>query len=127
MNNIGFSPRLPLTTNETHYDMIFDIIENIKQNFKNLLLTSPGERPMLPRFGVGVRKFLFENDKDAVYSDLSAKIYDQVSAWMPFITITEIFLSDKINNQPIDENTLGLVIKYEIPIFDIEDFLTVGI
>jgi hypothetical protein len=46
---------------------------------------------------------------------------------MPFITITEIFLSDKINNQPIDENTLGLVIKYEIPIFDIEDFLTVGI
>jgi len=127
MNNIGFSPRLPLTTNETHYDMIFDIIENIKQNFKNLLLTSPGERPMLPRFGVGARKFLFENDKDAVYSDLSAKIYDQVSAWMPFITITEIFLSDKINNQPIDENTLGLVIKYEIPIFDIEDFLTVGI
>jgi len=37
--------------------------ESVKQNFLNLLLTIPGERVMIPRFGVGLKRFLFENDK----------------------------------------------------------------
>ena len=124
MNNIGFSPSLPLTTDHTHYDMIFDIIENIKQNFKNLLLTSPGERAMLPKFGVGIRHFIFENDKEAVYADMSARIYDQVDAWMPFISIDSIFLSDEIEDDPAKQNELAVVIKYQLPMFQMNDSIT---
>ena len=36
------------------------MMEVIKQNFKNLVLTNPGERVMLTDFGVGIRRFLFE-------------------------------------------------------------------
>ena len=33
----------------------------IKSNLLNLILTNPGERFMNPKFGIGIRKFLFEN------------------------------------------------------------------
>ena len=34
--------------------------EVVRQNFKNLVLTSPGERIMLPDFGAGLRRLLFD-------------------------------------------------------------------
>ena len=60
MNGIG--PELPLSRDEKHgvYSLIVSYREEVKQNFKNLLLTSPGERMMNPDFGVGMRRYLFE-------------------------------------------------------------------
>ena len=60
MNGIG--PKLPLQRDDIDgaYTLIDVYAEEIKQNFKNLLLTSPGERMMNPDFGVGLRNFLFE-------------------------------------------------------------------
>ena len=36
--------------------------EQIKANLLNLLLTYPGERVNLPKFGVGIKSLLFENN-----------------------------------------------------------------
>ena len=81
---LGYSAKLPLTTTVAHYDMINDIYENVKQNFRNLLLTSPGERVMLPDFGVGIKRFLFENDPSFIADELQSIIYDQVDSYMNF-------------------------------------------
>mgnify|MGYP003354002300 CR=1 FL=1 len=40
---------------------LFLSINKMKQNFKILLLTNPGERVHFPKFGVGLRNYLFEN------------------------------------------------------------------
>ena len=60
MNGIG--PKLPLQRDDINgnYSLITSYAEEVKQNFKNLLLTAPGERMMNPDFGVGLRNFLFE-------------------------------------------------------------------
>ena len=66
MNGIG--PELPL--NKDHrfgtYSLVTSYKNEVKQNFKNLLLTSPGERIMNPDFGVGLRHFLFEPRQNSI-------------------------------------------------------------
>ena len=59
----GVSPKLPLIVDDLdgHYGLTKTVREAVKQNFKNLILTSPGERVMDSNFGVGLRNFLFEN------------------------------------------------------------------
>ena len=125
MNNDGYSPSLPLTTNNTHYDMIFDIEANIKQNFKNLLLTSPGERIMIPNFGCGIRRFLFEYEEDAMFEDISAIIEDQTETYMPFIEIDDISLDDVVLGGTEKQHTLAFTISYSVPSLDIQDSLLI--
>ena len=61
--------------------MISDISENIKQNFKNLILTVPGERVMLPDFGVGLKQYLFTNQGyiAELETAVATRIKDQVN------------------------------------------------
>ena len=58
----SLAPKLPLTLDSGDgYTSIKILKTMIKQNFKMLILTNPGERVMNPDFGVGIRQFLFEN------------------------------------------------------------------
>ena len=53
------SVKLPLEIDprDGPYASIDDLTEVVRQNFKNLILTVPGERVMLPDFGVGLLSF----------------------------------------------------------------------
>ncbi len=54
--------KLPLTPDSGDgFTMIKGLRALIKQNFKMLLLTIPSERVMEPEFGVGLKRFLFQN------------------------------------------------------------------
>ena len=124
MDNIGFSPYLPLRTYNIHYDMIFDITVNIHQNLKNLLLTNPGERIMIPEFGVGIRKLLFEMNTEDVFSDLSETIQEQVNSFLPYIEIDDIFQLEPEDPETADES-LSIVIQYSVPSLGIESAIKV--
>ena len=58
----GIGPELPLNRDIKfgNFGLITNFKDQVKQNFKNLLLTSPGERIMNGDFGVGLRNYLFE-------------------------------------------------------------------
>ena len=58
------APQFPLQINEetgayTEYPLE-DLTKVVDQNLKMVLLTAPGERLMFPNFGVGMRRYLFE-------------------------------------------------------------------
>ena len=114
MNGIG--PELPLSRDVRHgpYALITSYKEEARQNFKNLLLTSPGERVMIPSFGVGLYNFLFEMNTELNRAELESTIRAQVRQYMPFVQIREINLGPD-SGIDIDENSLGVVIKYAIP------------
>ena len=58
----SFGPRVPINYSSTNgFEMLTNLNDTIKQNFKMLLLTNPGERIMEPEFGVGLPQFLFLN------------------------------------------------------------------
>ena len=118
MSTLGV--RLPITRNSIHgYTMIDDINTLIRQNLKMLVLTNPGERVMIPDFGVGIRTYLFENFSDTIFIDLNNTIKKQAQKYLPVIVINDI----KFDSTDKDHNKLGIQITYSIPSLNIKDLL----
>lgn len=114
-----YTPQLPLSRGKSFdYEYVDTTIDLVRQNFKNLLLTSPGERVMDPDFGVGTRRYLFEN-MDFVKSDLPNKIRNQLSKYMPFVTLKKVQVSET------GENSLALSVTYEVPTLGQEDVINI--
>ena len=99
------------------FDMIESFKRLIKQNLKMLLLTAPGERMMDPFYGVGLRRYLFEQDTADLKKDLRQKINVQVQRYMPHINIQAItYMSPDDRFHPgMRANSLQLRISYSIP------------
>jgi phage baseplate assembly protein W len=112
--------KLPITRDQINgYTMIDDVSTLIKQNFKMLILTNPGERVMIPDFGVGIRAYLFENFNSSVESNISVAIRKQAKKYLPVISIESI----SFDNSNSDFNSLLVKIAYTIPALNIKDLL----
>ncbi len=113
---VSISPKLPLNlSKEDGYEMIKDYVSMVKQNLKMLILTSPGERVMDPNFGVGLRRFLFEQDNEVTYGDIESKIRQQVKIYLPYLEIEEVsFKSANDAEETIKNNMLSVGITYAI-------------
>ena len=109
----GYSVKLPLKydTGDGPYLMNTNLKDVVKQNLKMLVMTSPGERIMNIDYGVGIKNFLFQND-GIVQLELEDRIRNQVSKYLPFITIESIIFQD-ISDQ--DSNSIYFSLSYKIP------------
>jgi phage baseplate assembly protein W len=76
----------------------------IKQNFKMLLLTRKGEYVMDVNYGIGLPDYLFMQEQEIDTDLLAAEIREQVSEYMPYMTISEVNIS-------IDELSPTLAIR----------------
>jgi len=118
----GYSVKLPLTYDEEDgpYRLTKTLPETVKQNFRNLVLTVPGERVMDPEFGVGIHKLLFENEGSQAIATFKERLYDQVSRYLSFIKIITVDTS-MINN------TLNVSIEYYISSLGVNDALSLNV
>ena len=115
----GISPKLPLSFDKKDgvYRLTKETTEAMTQNLKMLLLTNPGERMMDPFFGVGIRKFLFEQGTSVVYGKLSSKIYEQAARYLPQINIKNILFNESPlmgSNELADNNILSVSVEFSI-------------
>lgn len=118
MSSLGV--RLPLVRDVGDgFGMIKDFKTMIKQNFKMLLLTYPGERVMEPDFGVGLKKYLFENFHESTFSKIERDILNQTKIYLPTIRIQEI----SFDASDVDSNKLAIRIEYQIPNLNLQDLL----
>ena len=62
-------------------------------NARNLLLTEPGERVMLPNFGCGLRRTLFEQLSKESLEALERRIRGSFQNFLPEIHIDELILT----------------------------------
>ena len=97
------------------------IVSEIKQNFKMLILTLPGERVMIPEYGVGMKRYLFNRFGEDVYLQIKSKIVEQTALYMPVITVGNVVFSET----DIDGNILGIRIEYSIPTLGVNASLQV--
>jgi|TARA_B100000686_G_C16133568_1_gene638576 phage baseplate assembly protein W len=112
--------KLPLRQDSVNgFKMITDFKTLVKQNFKMLLLTSPGERIMEPSYGVGLRKYLFSSFDQGVFNTIEANIREQAKVYLPVITIQRIIF----DASDIDANSLSAEIQYAIPTLNVQDLL----
>ena len=91
----------------------------IKNNLINFFLTNPGEIPLNPTFGGGLRAFIFsqinENSLDGLKENVSLKL----ETYFPNVIINSL---DVLKRD--DENSVVVQLKYSIANSNINDDLT---
>tara|TARA_Y100000296_G_C5155136_1_gene248592 strand:+ start:1043 stop:1444 length:402 start_codon:yes stop_codon:yes gene_type:complete len=118
----GISPKLPLgRDSQDGYALNKTFKEVAAQNLKMLILTAPGERIMDPKFGVGLRNYLFYNATDEAFLNLRTMIVKQANRYMPYIQINFVKLQQEDSNgqlttiEPsLDSNYVHVVVNYSI-------------
>lgn len=116
----GITPKLPLNLgDQVGYRLVTTYPELVKQNLKNLLLTVPGERVMDSSFGVGLSRFLFEQNLTYTYGELQTVISEQIQRYMPFLELTEI----RVGGDEKEEHIMRVQIFYTITPLELDDEL----
>ncbi len=123
----GISPKLPLTYDpiDGPYRLNRTLGETIKQNYKNLILTSPGERIMIPDFGVGLYGYFFENITSQRMDELMVSITEQTQRYMPMVTLLSVDFTTSDEDPSLAFNEVRVSIRYNILPLDEEDELVI--
>jgi len=88
-------------------------MEAVKNNIRNILLTTKGERFLQPEIGLNLRRFIFEQYSEDAENSIKVEIVDTFEMWLPFVEIKEI----KINMDETDsigKNELNVFILFNI-------------
>ena len=86
---------------ETLFKMHFNIVDQIKDNLKNLIMTQKGERLGFPDYGTSLRTIYSNTSltEDQIAELASFEIKSAVKTYMPNIRLSEFFSSEvDINN-----------------------------
>ena len=120
----GLTPKLPfIRGSNSSFELITSYKELVKQNFKNLILTNPGERVMNKDFGVGILKFLFGPNQMMSYSKIAGAINEQAAKYLPYIKVQDIAFDSNAIDSNIDPNLLNVRIVYSILPLETDDVI----
>jgi len=129
----GLGIKLPLfvDTIDGVYGCTKNVEELAQQNLKTIILTSPGERTMVPDFGVGIRNFLFEQNTTDTQTIIRENITRQVAKYAPYIEIEELQVSSPsvASAQPNerDQNRINIYIRFRVPGANVVSNLTIPV
>jgi len=81
---------LPIRLGQTGmFDQSTTVIEQVRSNFKNLILTKKGERVGQPELGCDLWKVLFEPMNDNILENAKQKVEEAVTRWLPFLELRD--------------------------------------
>lgn len=112
---IGIKTPLRFGNQEGIFAMHYALVDQMHDNFRNLVLTNWGERLGLYDFGANLRPLTTELvSSDDFDAQAIERIAGAVQRWMPFITL-ETFESkiDRLNNR--NTAVIKITIIYNIP------------
>ena len=111
----GLAVKLPLEKCDVDgYKSIKNYKDMVKQNLKMLLLTNPGERIMMPMYGIGLKKFLFSQDHPSVHAEIEGAIRKHVSKYLPFLQIGSVDIESSDSVGGTSAHVLKISIHYKI-------------
>lgn len=95
----------------------------IKSDLLQLLLTNPGERVMLPTFGVPLRSLLFEPNTSDLATKVKQLIIAAIKDWEPRVTVMSLEVENSGTNATLapeddksqNEHILSIKIVFAIP------------
>jgi len=102
----SYSARLPLAYDPREgYSGLVTIKDVALQNLKMVLYTEPGERVWDIDFGVGIKRYLFEQSSNITFSNLQQRIRQQVTKYLPYIQILNLSINAINENNEIVESS----------------------
>jgi phage baseplate assembly protein W len=91
----------------------------IKNNLINYFLTNPGEIPLNPTFGGGLKSFIFQQISENSLDGLKENVSLKLETYFPNVIINSL---DVLKRD--DENSVVVQLKYSIANSNINDDLT---
>lgn len=92
---------LPITNGNTGmFAQSTTVFQQVKSNFKNLILTKKGERLMQPEFGTDLHRILFENITENTLENARLTVVEAVERWMPFLELQQFEVKNPVNGNP---------------------------
>jgi uncharacterized protein len=67
--------------------------DDVEQAIQIILTTEPGERQMLPDFGAGLRRFVFEPSNGTTYRAIENVVQQSLTSWEPRINLESVTVS----------------------------------
>jgi phage baseplate assembly protein W len=116
--NIAVGVNLPLN-GPSVFISNYQTKDAIKNNLINFFLTNPGERPLNPTFGGGLRAFIFEQIAEDNLDGLKENISFQLKTTFPSVIVTSLNI---LKND--DSNQITIQLKYSVANSNINDTLT---
>lgn len=93
----------------------YSTTEQARTNLINLLLTTKGERIMLPEFGTDLLRLIFEPNTDQIKQLIQDTIYESTATWLPYININKLDIDTNESDPDLNHN---VVIKLEWALTD---------
>jgi phage baseplate assembly protein W len=98
-------------------------VNQIKSDLLVLLLTTPGERVMLPDYGTPLKELIFEQNDAVVVKKAREMIINSIRTWEPRITVENIEIGvpslaneyDQPRQDVLDGHILGIRITFFDP------------
>ena len=114
--------RTPLRLGENDiFSMHYNVVDQVHDNLKNLLLTNWGERLGFYFFGANLRELTSEiSNIDAFEDEAIARIRTAVSTWMPFVTLKE-FTSSMDNSNNLNTGVVKISVTYSVAQLNVEN------
>lgn len=83
---------------------------NIREAIRIILLTEPNERLMLPQFGAGLQKFLYEPNTITTHTVMKKHITQSLERWEPRIKLKSV----KVEPDGQDPQAAVITISYNL-------------
>lgn len=91
---------------KTH-DVIKDVnVDALKTSIRNILMTVPGTRRMLPEFGANLEKKLFEPLDERTAKEIGHLIADSINEWDSDVVIEKVRIKVDTDNSRYDIEVL---------------------
>jgi phage baseplate assembly protein W len=116
--NIAVGINLPLSSPAV-FTPNYTTSDALKTDLINFFLTNPGERPMNPTFGGGLRNFIFSQIEEENINGLKENIEFKLQKYFPQVGISALNVL-----QDDDSNSLIVELKYFILNSNIQDTIT---
>jgi len=118
--NVAIGVNLPLNGPGV-FNSTYITQEAIKNNLINFFLTNPGERPLNPSFGAGLRVFLFEQANEPTFENLNSFISSKLEVFFPEVRILKL----DILSPDEEPNSIIVTLNYAINNTNINDSINI--
>ena len=96
---------------------------NVREAIRVILMTDPGERIMLPSFGAGLRKFLFEPNVAATHRLVEEAITHALLRWEPRIRLGSV----EVAQDPVEPQQANVTINYTLVATRVQESVSVAV
>ena len=106
-----YAPSFPLQLDDTYgFKNVDNARELVRFHLINLLFTNPGEKISNAAFGVGIRRYLFENFNNQLLPNIELRIENQIQAYLGYLRLNRVTAFEDLDNS----NVLRIEIVYSI-------------